>query len=98
MTDTPTPAPRDNEVPRFRAAYQQLVDEIRAVPTSDVIAINIDIPTAVTTALGAMPEIRTLRPRMATEIPQFAMAPFDKLEAHPPPAGHAPRPLLASSA
>jgi hypothetical protein len=98
MTETSTPATQDNEVPRFRAAYQHLVDEIRAVPSSDVIAINIDIPTAVTTALGAMPEIRALRPRMATEIPQFDMARFDKLEAYTLAAGHAQALFLAASA
>ncbi len=98
MTDPTTPATQENEVPRFRAAYQQLIDEIRAVPTSEVIPINIDIPTAVTTALGAMPEIRALRPRMVAEIPQFDMARFDKLEAYTLAAGHAHALFLAASA
>jgi hypothetical protein len=34
------------------------------VPPSAVITINIDIPTAVTTALGAMRDIRVLRARI----------------------------------
>src|SRR5258706_4408625 len=96
--DTTPPATQDNEVPRFRAAYQQLVEEIRALPPSDVIAINIDIPTAVTTALGALPEIRALRPRMAAELPQFDIARFDKLEAYTLAAGHAHALFLAASA
>src|SRR5258705_7020628 len=98
MTDTTMPATQDNEVPRFRAAYQQLVDEIRAVPPADLIAINIDIRTAVTTALGVMPEIRALRPRMTTEMPQFDIARFDKLEAYTLAAGHAHALFLAASA
>src|SRR5882724_438456 len=73
---TTTPAP-DTDVPRFRDAYQRLIEEIRAVPNGDLIAINIDIPTAVTTALGALPEIRNLRARMAAEMPQFDIARFD---------------------
>ncbi len=98
MTDPTTPATQESEVPRFRAAYQQLIVEIRALPTSDVIPINIDIPTAVTTALGAMPEIRALRPRMAAEMPQFDIARFDKLEAYTLAAGHAHALWLAASA
>ncbi len=98
MSDPITPVTQDSEVPRFRAAYQQLIDEVRAVPPSELIAINIDIPTAVTTALGALPEIRALRGRMAAETPQFDIARFDKLESYTLAAGHAHTLFLAASA
>jgi hypothetical protein len=52
MTDpTPTPNPTPTQdpapTPRFRDTYQHHLDEIKQVPDSDLIAINIDIPTAV---------------------------------------------------
>ena len=77
------------QVPRFRDAYQSLLGEIRAVPASELVPINLDIPTAVTTALGALPEIRALRSRVVAEMPQLDVARFDKLEAYTLAVGHA---------
>src|SRR5690349_8898244 len=78
-----------DQVPRFRDAYESLLTEIKAVPASELIPINVDIPTAVTTALGSLPEIRALRARIAAEMPQFDIARFDKLEAYTLAMGHA---------
>ena len=84
-------------VPRFRDAYERLLDAIRNVPAANLIPINIDIPTAVTTALGSLPEIRALRPRVVAEMPQFDIDRFDKLEAYTLAAGHAHALFLAAS-
>jgi len=73
------------------------MDEIRALPDSELIAVNIDVPTAVTTTLGALPEIRALRPRIVAEMPQLDAAHFDKLEAYTLAAGHAHALYLAAS-
>ena len=54
------PAP----VPRFREAYQTLLGEMRAVPADEIMIVNLDIPTAVTTVLGALPQIRAMRPQI----------------------------------
>jgi len=86
------------QVPRFRDAYQSLLGEIRAVPTSELVPINLDIPTAVTTALGALPEIRALRSRVVSEMPQLDVARFDKLEAYTLAIGHAHALYMAASA
>jgi hypothetical protein len=48
------------DLSRSRAAYRRLLAEIDAVPASSLLTINIDIPTAVTTARGALPEIALL--------------------------------------
>lgn len=85
------------QIPRFREAYQNLIDEIHAVPTEKLVVINIDIPTTVTTALGVLPEIRALRSRIATEMPQFDLARFDKLEAYTLALGHAHALYMAAS-
>ena len=59
MTDVNVVAQNPTAVPvlRFRDAYQRIIDEINKVPASELIPINIDIPAAVATSLGAMPEI-----------------------------------------
>ena len=94
VPQTPTPPTG----PRFREAYLRLLDEIRVVPTNELIAINIDIPTAVGTALGVLPEITALRPRVVSETPLFDIARFDKLEAYTQATWHAHSHYLAASA
>jgi hypothetical protein len=91
------PSEQDVQVPRFRVAYQSLLDEIRAVATSQLTTINLDIPTAVTTALGALAEIRALRPRVVAEMPQYDVSRFDKLEAYTLAMGHAHALYMAAS-
>lgn len=95
-TTTSQPIPTST-VPRFRDAYQHLLDEIRKVPDSDLITINIDVPTAVTTTLGVLPAIRGFRPQIATEIPSFDLVRFDKLELYTLALGHAHTLYLAAS-
>jgi hypothetical protein len=97
-TTTPTTQQDSTHVPRFRDAYQSLLAEIRAFPTSELIPINLDIPTAVTTALGALSEIRALRPRVVAEVPQLDIVRFDKLEAYTLAVGHAHALYMAASA
>src|SRR5712692_2947624 len=63
--ESATPSTDPIQTPVFGAAYQEVLGEIRAVPDGDVVFINIDIPTAVTTALGTLPEIRAARSQLA---------------------------------
>ncbi|HMI89019.1 MAG TPA: hypothetical protein VK550_33305 [Polyangiaceae bacterium] len=93
-----TDSQETTHVPRFRDAYQSLLGEIRAVPPSALTPIIVDIPTAVTTALGALPEIRALRSRVVSEMPQLDVARFDKLEAYTLALGHAHALYMAASA
>jgi hypothetical protein len=41
---------------------------------------HLDVPTAVTTILGVLPEVKALRDRISKELPAFDLAAFDKLE------------------
>jgi hypothetical protein len=84
-------------VPRFREAYQTLLEEMRAVPIDDLTNVNLDIPTAVTTVLGALPQIRALRAQITATIPEFDIARFDKLEAYTMAVGYANSLYLAAS-
>jgi hypothetical protein len=85
------------EVLRFRNAYERTRAEIDAVSDEQLVQINVDIPSAVTTALGALPEIRAMRPRLVEELPKFDLARFDKLEQYTLAAGHAHTLYLAAS-
>ena len=75
--------------PRWRDAYQNLIAEIRAVPEDELVAITIDIPSAVATVMGLLPEIRALRSRVMKEAPMLDIAQFDKLEAYAFALAHA---------
>jgi len=93
-----TTTPAAVTVPRFRDAYQRLSDEIRGVPDSALLTINVDIPSAVTTALGALPEIRALRARIVSELPTLDIARFDKIEDYTLAVAHAHSLYLVASA
>jgi hypothetical protein len=90
-------APDAADVPRFRHAYELLLDEIRRVPKGDYVIINIDIPSAITTVMGVLPFLQSLRPRVVAELPQFDVARFDKMEAYTLALGHAHALYLAAS-
>lgn len=79
VTATPSPDTAATQAPRARDSYQRLIEEIRSVPESELVAINIDVPTAVATAMGALPMVKQMRPSMAA-LPTFDIARFDKLE------------------
>jgi len=83
-------------VPRFRDAYQTLLEEMRAVPADKLMIVNLDIPTAVTTVLGALPQIRAMRAQVMA-MPQMDIARFDKLEAYTLAVGYANSLYLAAS-
>jgi cell division septum initiation protein DivIVA len=91
------PMPGKDEVSRFQAAYDKLIDEIQAVPSSDYEIINVDIPSAITTVIGALPQIRALRPRIVAELSQFDIGRFDKLEGYTLALGHAHAGYMAAS-
>jgi hypothetical protein len=82
MTEASThEATLSDDVARVRKAFEELEDEIRAVPPEQIQQINIDIPSAVTSVLGAMPEIMSLRPRMIG-LAEFSLSHLDKLEKY----------------
>ncbi len=58
--------------PRFRKAYQSILNEIRAVPANQLAVITVYIPASVTTVLGVLPKLRPLRAQFAQELPNFA--------------------------
>jgi hypothetical protein len=85
-----TPIDQTNQTgSKFRAAYLRLSAQIEAVQPHELVPINIDVPSAVTSALGAWPEIQALRPRIVSELPSFSIAVLDQLEDLACATGHA---------
>ena len=72
----------------FNAAYEKRLAEIRAVPDSELVAVNIDVEVAVTTVLGTLPEVMALRDQMA-KLPNFDMKDVDALEEYAEATGEA---------
>jgi hypothetical protein len=85
------------EVLPFRDSYEASLEEIVAVPDDQLVVINVDMPTALTTALGALPEIRPLRARLVEELPKFDIKRFDKLEPYTRASYHAHTLFMAAS-
>jgi hypothetical protein len=81
---------------RFRHAYEQVLPEIEAVPTESLMAITVDITSAVTKVLGSLPQIREHREQVAL-LPRFDVAAFDKLETYALAAGFANTRHLAAA-
>jgi hypothetical protein len=58
--------PQLPEAPRFRAAYLATLPELEAISGVNLPDVTLDVRAAVTTVLGALPNLAELRPRIAT--------------------------------
>jgi len=65
---------------RLRDAFDRVYAELRALPDAALSKINLDVPTAVGTVLGALPKIRVFRASIAEQLPKYDLARFDRLE------------------
>jgi len=61
-------------------AYERVKPDLDALDLGELVQVNLDIPSAVATILGVLPEVKALRPRMERELPAFNLVAFDKLE------------------
>ncbi|HEY1532657.1 MAG TPA: hypothetical protein VGF76_01520 [Polyangiaceae bacterium] len=82
----------------YPEAFQQALLAAQAVPEDELITINIDLPTAVTTAVGTLPQILALRDRVVAELPKFDISHFDLLKTYTLAAAHAHSLYAAASA
>jgi hypothetical protein len=69
-----------SEAETFENAYGRLKDELAAIAAEDLQSVKLDIPSAVTTTFGVLPQVRALRAQMQKELPAFDLEQFDKLE------------------
>lgn len=64
----------------FEESYQRLLPELEALSAEDFVEINLEIPAAVATALGVLPQLNALREDIVRHLPNFDIARFDRLE------------------
>jgi hypothetical protein len=64
------------------AAFRALRPEMSALDEGELVALNVDVVSAVTTVIGKLPKLRALRPEMAEHLPTFDLQRFDKLEQY----------------
>ncbi len=65
--------------PDARAAYLQIENEFASVAETDFVTINIDIPQAVSLALGTIEGLAPLRTAIVEQLPKHSISSFDKL-------------------
>jgi hypothetical protein len=66
----------------YQEAYEQTLPAAQALELEELIAVNIDLPSAITTAVGVLPAVLALRERVAKELPSFDLTHFDQLETY----------------
>ena len=90
-------SPADKPVTGYRDAFQKALPAAKALDLDDLIIINIDVATAVTTALGSLPEILALRERAKT-LSEFDLTQLDELGTYARATMHAHGEWLAATA
>lgn len=88
QNERPAASPVQPEVKEFLAGFERVEAEVRAVPERDLVAVNLDVPSAVATALGSLPEIVQLRDEVAA-LKGVDMDKFDKIRDYAYALGHA---------
>ena len=61
-------------------ALARVKPQLAALSPDQLLQVNLDVQTAASTVLGALPEIRAFRERILKELPAFDVAAFDSLE------------------
>jgi len=75
-----TPAPATT--PDASAAFESIKAELLALSPDELATVNIDIPQAVSVALGVLPGLSALRPTIAKALPLHPIELLDKLETY----------------
>jgi len=70
-------SPAARELPQ--QIYERLVPELKALPANELVAVNLDVPSVVITALGVFQRIAELRGTLQSTLCDFDAEQFDKL-------------------
>ena len=84
----PTPA-KPEAPPTSAAALEAVKSEMAALQASDLWTINLDIPQAVSQALGVVPNLAEHRAQIVKDLPNHPIQSFDRLETYALAAYHA---------
>jgi hypothetical protein len=66
----------------YRQDFDQVKDEIAAIPEQEFLHVSLDIPATVITAQGVYPKVIALRDDFVRHLPTFNVAKVDKLETY----------------
>lgn len=88
QSQLPAATPVQPEAKEFLAGFQRVEADVRAVPERDLVPVNLDVPSAVATALGSLPEILQRRDEVAA-LKGVDMAKFDKIRDYAFAVAHA---------
>jgi hypothetical protein len=72
-----------------KEAYARVLPELQALSVDELLLITVDIQSAISTTLGALPEIRALRTEIEQQLKEFDFSAFDKLEDYAFALNHA---------
>ena len=81
----------------YREAFEQALPNAAALSEDELLPVNIDVPSAVATAIGALPKILAYRAQ-AARLPGFDISHFDQLQLYSFAVAHAHVKFLAASA
>ncbi|HYP97392.1 MAG TPA: hypothetical protein VER96_01875 [Polyangiaceae bacterium] len=95
-TSTPPAAPSRQSL-LYREAFEHALPATAAISEEELLPVNIDVPSAIATALGALPQIMSFREE-AAKLHRFDVSHFDQLQLHTFAVGHAHAMFLAASA
>jgi hypothetical protein len=73
----------------FALAYADSKPERDAIRPEDLIRVNVDVPSAVATVLGTLPEVTALRADVVKNLPTFDIAHLDRLHTYAMALSHA---------
>jgi hypothetical protein len=64
------------------AIYALILPEMQALDPNEIMNVNLDVNVGVPKLLGALPEIRALRPEILVHLPTFRISLLDQLEEY----------------
>ena len=92
----PVTTSSDADAAEFVAGFQRVEAEVRAVTENELLPINIEVPGAVTTVLGTLPELRAFRGELS-QLSGFDLKRFDRLRDYSLALGYAHAMFRAAS-
>jgi hypothetical protein len=96
MSTIETTTTQDNNH-QYQAAYDATASDRAALSPNDLLLVNLDVPLAVTTVLGAMPKMKIIRAEAATKLPADIVEHIDHAETYARALGYAQTVFLAAS-
>jgi hypothetical protein len=64
------------------AAFERVRADVEALPASEMVRITAHVPTVVSIAIGALPNLEAAREQIARQLPFFDLSELDKLPAY----------------